>query len=125
MLKIKKVALGVMCSALMNILLISTASLAVLKLGLPSCSLAGTIDLIGACISIFIASILAARWAGVSGWLHGIVVAVLHSALCAVTVFFICNAISLNIFLMRFSAFVLSGALGGMIGVNRAQHIRF
>ncbi len=125
MIKIKKLFLGFFFTLLILSIMLSLSSLCILKIGLPTGSAAGMIDMFCVGLAVSIGSFLTARWAGESGLIHGITLSAIISVLYIVLGAALNFSFELNVAIIRVVAFVACGALGGMLGVNRTQHIRF
>ena len=125
MLKIKNVVIGSTLALAGSIGIFSLLSFILLKTGLLSCQIAGTITAIGAGAALFTAAILTARWAGEKGLLHGSAVSVIYCTVYVILTFLLCKEFSLVLLLTRIVIFVLCGASGGVIGVGGKKSVRF
>ncbi len=123
--KIKKTAIGCAASILITTVLLLIASLAVLKIGkLPE---KGGIMLSTVVygISVLLASALTARMAGEKGLLHGLVVAAVYTAIYTAVVLSLAGTAGITDVILRALVILLSGAVGGIAGVNRKGKVKF
>ncbi len=125
MLQMKKLLFGLLGAVLLSVVLLSATALVILKTGSLPEGAAGTAALVVGCLSVFPAALWTARLAGEKGMLHGVALAAMYLFLyLAVSLAFYteANIVAIGI---RAAAFLLSGALGGMIGVGMKRKIRF
>ena len=125
MLKITKIIFGIICSFVFMIVLLSGSVFGILKLGLPACSIAGTIAMICGAAATICGSFLSARLAGKSGLLYGLVVSSIFSGVLIILGLVFNVMLEPDVVVLRITTFMICGALSGMLGVNHTQHIRF
>ena len=125
MLKITKIIFGVICSFVFVIVLLAASVLGILRLGLPDCSIAGTIAMLCGAAATISGAFLSARLAGKSGLMYGLVVASIFSGVLIILGLVFNVMFELNVVVLRITTFIICGALSGMLGVNHTQHIRF
>ena len=125
MLNFKKLITGSLLAVALSAVLLMAAAFCVKKVGLPSDAVAGTLGLAAGAVAVFAGSVVTAMWAGEKGLLYGVLLSVLVSAVYIAVGVFVCNEIEYAAVSVRVAAFLVSGALGGVLGVNRTQHIRF
>lgn len=125
MFNFKKLFVGVLFSIVLSFVLLAAAAGCIVKLGLVSDAAAGTVGLIVGVAALCVAGMVTARWAGERGLIYGVFVSALYSVVFLVFLFIPGCNIDWRTVLIRIAAYFVSGALGGVLGVNRTQHIRF
>ncbi len=125
MFNFKKLFIGVLFAIVLSSVLLAAAAACIVKLGLPSDAAAGTVGLIVGMAALCIAGVVTALWASERGLIYGVLVSALYSVLFLIVGFILSCNMDLRTVCVRIAAYLVSGALGGILGVNRTQHIRF
>lgn len=121
--KVLAVAFGLML--IISFLLFAIVSFAVTKSGsLPEKSLTLITALIGSA-ACFVGGLFVSLCMKEKGILYGFACAVIYAGIiCLVSVILYCNPFTAA-GIVRIVAFIISGSIGGILGVNRKKKVRF
>lgn len=127
MLQIKKLFFGTLLNLVLAVGLFSVAAFLIQKLGaLPEGGMAGTIVMIIGIVAVFFSALLTAHWVGEKGLIHGTVIALIVIALYCIGAMVICGSDDLVSLAVRAISFLLSGMIGGVVGVGqKSGRVRF
>ena len=125
MLKIKKLVIGFILSVLGTAVVLSLLSWITLKTGLLSEKLSGTLTIVGVGAVLLVSALLTARSAGEGGLLHGAMLSAVFSTVYTALAYILCRSVSVALVLTNIAAFLLCGAIGGIIGVSAKRKIQF
>ena len=121
MLKFKKICIGVSISIAVFAAAVAVASLCIVKTGsLPNTGTAAFIVTILCGAAAFAGAWSAARTAGERGLLHGAFIGAVCTAVYIAAVMMKCSVLS-AVTAVRVLLFMLSGAAGGVTGVNKGK----
>lgn len=125
MLKIKKLVIGTVLSVSGTAVILSLLSGVMVKTGMFSGQLAGTLTVAGCGAVLLVCALLTARLAGERGLLHGTLLAIVYSAAYAAGAYLLCGCVPAAQLLTGIAVFLLCGMIGGVIGVSLKRKIRF
>lgn len=126
MLNFKKLFLGLLLSVLLSTVLIAVCAFVILKLGfLPSDPILSTAAAVIGGVSVFASAVLMTHRVGEKGLLHGLVLGVLYAILfVAVSIMLHANMQIVQV-VIRSVIFAICSVCGGVMGVNKAEKVRF
>ena len=123
--KIKAISLSLICMTIITACLLSIISFVITKIGiLPKMSLATITTLIG-CIAVFLGAAILSLLIKEKGIVYGLICAVILIVVSLIISFFILKVEFTISTVGKIAAILLSGAIGGIIGVNRKNKIKF
>ena len=123
--KIKAISVSLICMTIITVVLLSITSFIVTKIGvLPKTSLSMITTLIG-CIAVFLGAAILSLLTKEKGIVYGLICAVVLIVVSLIISFFILKAEFTISTIGKIAAILLSGAIGGIIGVNRKNKVKF